>query len=100
MVDESYQKHHMSPLDTRKIAREHGLEMPTLLYRGPFDMDQLIEVTQGKESISGTEINMREGAVAYSHDLTHANRHPRTGVKIVKSISPEYLLRKDGTEYN
>ena len=39
-----------------------GLKRATVLYRGPFSMATVLELTRGKESVSGQERHLREGA--------------------------------------
>ena len=78
---------------SRKIA-EHiclclGLQMLPILYSGPFDMDAIVAVRDGKTVIGGD--NVREGVVVTSHSPEHHHVHGR---RICKFISPDYLLRK------
>lgn len=67
------------------------------LYRGPFSKEKMLELTSGKESLSGTEANMREGVVIRP---LRERETLELGRVILKSVSEEYLLRKGGTEYN
>lgn len=66
------------------------------LYRGPFDLDKLYSVRDGKSAIGSQHI--REGIVVRTMVEGH---HAIHGRKICKMISPDYLLRKskDATEY-
>lgn len=74
-----------------------GIEHVPLLYHGPFSAEVVEKFTNGKESISGDNVNVREGIV-----ITPARerRDEEIGRVILKSISDDYLLRKGGTEYN
>lgn len=74
-----------------------GVERVPVLYTGPFSKEKMYEVTNGKESVSGTSANIREGVVVkpindrYDIEL---------GRVVLKSVSEHYLLRKDGTEFS
>lgn len=74
-----------------------GLKTVPLIYRGPFSKEKMIEVTSGKETISGETIHMREGVVVKP---ASERRDEKLGRVILKSVSEEYLTRKGGTEYN
>lgn len=65
-------------------------EKTPVLYVGPFSKAVVEELTSGKESVSGSEVHIREGVVIRAI----GDR------KILKSVSEEYLLRKGGTEFN
>lgn len=69
-----------------------GLEFVPVLYDGPYDSSTLVAIRDGKDSISGTHV--REGIVIRS---LHADAQHR---KIAKWVSPDYLTRKGGTEFN
>jgi len=71
-----------------------GLEMVPVLYRGPFDVEALKGHRDGKTVLGGGHI--REGIVI--RPAVEA-RHPRHGRKIAKWVSPDYLLRKNATEF-
>lgn len=80
------------------ICSEFNLSMATVLYVGPFCKDKIIELTEGKETISGASSHIREGIVI--RDLNPAASHQDIGRKILKNVSFAYLNRKGGTEYN
>jgi RNA ligase (TIGR02306 family) len=65
-----------------------------ILYEGPFSKEKVIECTNGKEQVSGKELHIREGCVIRPV-LERWHRNHRV---IAKSISEDYLTRKDGTE--
>lgn len=73
------------------------VEMVPSLYVGEFSKEKMLELTSGKESVSGHESNMREGVVVRP---LYERRDDTIGRVILKSVSDEYLLRKGGTEYN
>ena len=81
--------------DRIKIAAELGLAVVPTLYEGPYDLEALIVHRDGKDTISGT--NVREGIVIVARD---GGRNPLHGRKIGKWVSPDYLERKGGTEFN
>ena len=66
-----------------------GLTIVPEVYLGPFDMDVVNKLTDGRDTLSGT--HMREGVVIKNISGQR---------KILKSVSAAYLLRKNGTEYN
>lgn len=81
------------------VLEELGMKRVPKLYRGPFSQAVLEKYTSGKESFSGKETNMREGVVVTLAVERKADGLPGNRV-ILKSVSPEYLTRKGGTEYS
>jgi len=74
------------------------VKMVPILYRGPFSKEVMGEHTNGKETVSGKEENVREGIVI--HPVVERD-HPDIGRVILKSVSENYLLRKGNiTEFN
>ena len=74
-----------------------GLEFVPVLYLGPFSKEVMLEHTDGKETVSGQESNLREGTVIkplYGREVTDLGR------VILKSVSEKYIMRKDATEFN
>ncbi|MHA5047607.1 RNA ligase (ATP) [Streptomyces sp. SD15] len=74
-------------------------ELPLVprLYEGPYDIDRVLEVTSGRETVSGRELHLREGVVIRPATERYS---PVTGGRaIAKAVSPAYLTRKGGTEY-
>jgi RNA ligase (TIGR02306 family) len=76
-----------------------ALELPRVpvLYRGPFSRAVMIEHTDGRETVSGKALHVREGIVIRPQVERH---HPDLGRVQLKSVSEKYLLRSGGTEYN
>ena len=64
------------------------------LYRGPASKEIILEHTTGNSTLYDGHI--REGCVI----RPVINRRTQSGRVIFKSISPDYLLRKGGTEHN
>ncbi len=79
--------------ETALLCRREGLPMVPVLYEGPFNPALIEPLANGKTNLGGGHI--REGIViksAYEQD------HPQLGRKILKLVSENYLLRKNGTE--
>ncbi|RPF32319.1 RNA ligase (ATP) [Streptomyces sp. TLI_185] len=76
-----------------------GGELPLVprLFEGAYDIDRVLEVASGRETVSGRGLHLREGVVI----RPAAERYsPVTGGRaIAKAVSPAYLTRKGGTEY-
>ena len=74
----------------------HGIPFAPVLYNGPFNLEALTAVRDGKTTVGGD--NIREGIVVRAVGV---HRHPMHGRRIAKMISPDYLLRKskEATEY-
>ncbi|MCX5419690.1 RNA ligase (ATP) [Streptomyces sp. NBC_00078] len=76
-----------------------GGELPLVprLYEGPYDIDRVLEIASGRETVSGRELHLREGVVI----RPAAERYsPVTGGRaIAKAVSAAYLTRKGGTEF-
>lgn len=72
-----------------------------VLWEGEFkDIEHIAEIASGKEQISGTESNMREGVVIReSNNVPWVDRFGTARRKIAKFVTEEYLTRKNGTEY-
>jgi RNA ligase (TIGR02306 family) len=74
-----------------------GLEMVPTLYQGPFSVDVMKKWTDGMETVSGKETNIREGIVMKPLE---ERRDDELGRVCLKSVSDKYLLRKgNATEY-
>ncbi|GAA3830280.1 RNA ligase (ATP) [Streptomyces phyllanthi] len=74
-----------------------GLPLVPRLYEGPYDIDRVLEVATGRETVSGRGLHLREGVVIRPATERYS---PVTGGRaIAKAVSPAYLTRKGGTEY-
>lgn len=74
-------------------------ELPLVprLYEGPYDADRVLALATGRESVSGRDLHLREGVVIRPAVERYS---PVTGGRaIAKAVSPAYLTRKGGTEY-
>jgi RNA ligase (TIGR02306 family) len=67
------------------------------LHEGPYDIDRVLEIASGRETVSGRGLHLREGVVVRPAVERYS---PVTGGRaIAKAVSPAYLTRKGGTEY-
>ncbi|MGW2644391.1 RNA ligase (ATP) [Streptomyces sp. NPDC001393] len=74
-------------------------ELPVVprLYAGPYDIARVLEFASGRETVSGRGLHLREGVVIRPAVERYS---PVTGGRaIAKAVSPAYLTRKGGTEY-
>ena len=83
--------------ELQEYAYHLGVETVPVLYEGPYSKEILLEHTNGKETISGDGVNIREGVAV--RPITE-RRDPTIGRVLLKSVSDAYLLRKNATEYN
>ncbi|MER6980574.1 RNA ligase (ATP), partial [Streptomyces carpinensis] len=73
------------------------LPLAPRLYEGPYDIGRVLEFATGRETVSGRELHLREGVVIRPAVERHS---PVTaGRAIAKAVSPAYLTRMGGTEY-
>ncbi|MEV0760018.1 RNA ligase (ATP) [Nocardia sp. NPDC050435] len=76
-----------------------GIEVPLapVLYEGPYDIEALLGLAEGAETVSGTAAHLREGLVVRPASERYA---PVLGGRAIgKIVSNAYLLRDGGTEY-
>ncbi|MEU6092313.1 RNA ligase (ATP) [Streptomyces sp. NPDC047085] len=74
-------------------------ELPLVprLFSGPYDIERVLELASGRETVSGKGLHLREGVVIRPVVERYS---PVTGGRaIAKAVSPAYLTRKGGTEY-
>ncbi|CAM5514204.1 RNA ligase (ATP) [Streptomyces narbonensis] len=67
------------------------------LYTGPYDLDTVLAHASGRETVSGRDAHLREGVVI--RPATERYSPVVGGRAIAKAVSPAYLTRKGGTEY-
>ena len=77
------------------LKAQFRFETVPVLYRGPFSEDVMRKYTSGRTTLGAGHI--REGIVMVP---AQEQRDPRIGRVCLKSVSPEYLTRKNGTEFN
>lgn len=76
---------------------EGRLPLVPRLFSGPYDGERVLEIASGRETVSGRGLHLREGVVIRPAVERHS---PVTGGRaIAKAVSPAYLTRKGGTEY-
>ena len=83
--------------DFEAFCERNNIPMVPVLYKGKFSKEALEQYTTGKEQVSGEELHIREGIVVYLAKERHCDSIGRI---ILKSVSADYLTRKNGTEYN
>ncbi|OLZ72696.1 RNA ligase [Streptomyces sp. IMTB 2501] len=74
-------------------------ELPVVprLYAGPYDIERVLEFASGRETVSGRALHLREGVVI--RPAVERYSAVTGGRAIAKAVSPAYLTRKGGTEY-
>ncbi|WP_371478459.1 RNA ligase (ATP) [Kitasatospora sp. NBC_00315] len=74
-------------------------ELPVVpeLWRGPYDPALVLELAEGRETVSGRDLHLREGVVV--RPVAERWSPLLGGRAIVKAVSGAYLTRKGGTEY-
>lgn len=87
------QVEHVSAHKLPWFCMNYGLEPVPVLYSGPFDVDVLREKSRGISTLVSAD-HIREGLV-----VRPIMEFPDEPKRIAKLISPEYLLRNNGTEY-
>jgi RNA ligase (TIGR02306 family) len=87
----------LNPDELTEVLGKAGLPAVPVLYEGPYDEAALIELASGRETVSGAAEHLREGLVVRTADGRYSTV---TGSRaIAKFVSPAYLTRKGGTEY-
>ncbi|GHA85297.1 RNA ligase (ATP) [Streptomyces termitum] len=88
---------HVRWLDPAAVLEPGEVPLVPRLYEGPYDPDVVLAHATGTETVSGRSAHLREGVVVRPVTERHS---PVTGGRAVaKAVSPAYLTRKDGTEY-
>lgn len=84
-------------LDPFAVLSDAELPLVPRLFEGPYDLDVVLELASGRETVSGRNLHLREGVVI----RPAAERYSPVvgGRAIAKAVSPAYLTRKGGTEY-
>jgi len=88
----------LNPTEVDNLTSLFDVKVVPTLWTGSFNLETVIELASGKETISGKEAHIREGVVIR---LVNRPRGYRAGSeRIAKYVSDDYLTRKGGTEYN
>jgi RNA ligase (TIGR02306 family) len=93
----SGQGSYLSDKELDEACAALGLDRVPVLYRGAFSREIMAAHTDGRESVSGERLHIREGIVIRPQT---ERRDPKLGRVQLKSVSAKYLLRKGGTEHN
>ncbi|WP_431953932.1 RNA ligase (ATP) [Actinacidiphila sp. bgisy167] len=84
-------------LDPAAVLPPGSVPLVPTLYEGPFDLDAVLELARGSETVSGRGLHLREGVVVRA---APDRRSPELGGRaVLKAVSDAYLTRKGGTEY-
>lgn len=84
-------------LDPAEVLGSGELPLVPRLYEGPYALATVLELASGRETVSGRELHLREGVVI--RPVTERYSPVVGGRAIAKAVSPAYLTRKGGTEY-
>jgi RNA ligase (TIGR02306 family) len=86
-------------LETGEVVELLDGELPLVprVYAGPYDVARVLEVASGRETVSGRELHLREGVVIRPDRERYSS--VTGGRAIAKAVSPAYLTRKGGTEF-
>ncbi|MFF8386782.1 RNA ligase (ATP) [Streptomyces kanasensis] len=86
-------------LDAGELHEVLDGELPLVprLYAGPYDLATVLELATGREAVSGRALHLREGVVV--RPATERYSPVLGGRALAKAVSPAYLTRKGGTEY-
>ncbi|MFJ8014428.1 RNA ligase (ATP) [Streptomyces sp. NPDC096339] len=84
-------------LDPAELFAGGELPLVPRLYEGPYVLDTVLEWASGRETVSGKALHLREGVVI--RPATERYSPVVGGRAIAKAVSPAYLTRKGGTEY-
>lgn len=90
-----YKGNYLNWTEFSQFCIQRNLPIVPILHIGIYHSQDLAKYTTGKSIIAPNQI--REGCVVLS--LVEEN-HPRIGRKILKSINPEYLAKKNRTDYH
>lgn len=90
--------------EKERLFQEFGVEAVPFLYRGPFNMEKIQELTDGPTVVCDPEkagkFKGREGVVIRPVKERYSELLPNFGRVIFKSVSVDYLSRKGGTEFH
>ncbi|MFF3620659.1 RNA ligase (ATP) [Streptomyces sp. NPDC002467] len=84
-------------LDPAELFAGGELPLVPRLYEGPYALDTVLDWASGRETVSGKALHLREGVVI--RPATERYSPVVGGRAIAKAVSPAYLTRKGGTEY-
>ncbi len=85
---------YLSYEEMKRTCTVFGFDMVPEIYRGPFSAEIMKQHTDGKETLSGSGLHIREGVVIKP---VVEREHHELGRVILKSVSGDYLTRKGET---
>ncbi|MET9464628.1 RNA ligase (ATP) [Streptomyces sp. NPDC006544] len=88
---------HVRWLDPAEVLTDGELPLVPRLFEGPYDLDTVLDWASGRETVSGRSLHLREGVVI--RPVVERYSPVVGGRAIAKAVSPAYLTRKGGTEY-
>lgn len=94
----SEEKQYVCFNDLRNTCNHMNVPIVPVLWEGPFSQETLDVFTDGLECVSGEGKHIREGVVV--RPLYEELTDYRGNRVIYKSVSADYLTRKQGSEYN
>ena len=87
-----------------RLFKQFGVETVPVLYRGPFIVETIQELTDGPTTVcdpaKACKFQGREGVVIRPVKERYSEMLPNFGRVIFKSVSVDYLGRKGGTEFH
>lgn len=96
IFDMSRRSQFMNWDEVERYCNGMGLPLVPVLYRGPFDEAKILELAEGRTTLSGAD-NIREGVVVRP---VKERWHDSIGRVILKVVGDSYLTRKNGTEHH
>jgi RNA ligase (TIGR02306 family) len=93
-----FKEGYLTPLKLSNWCTAIGLQQVPMLYTGPFDIEKLKEIRDG-QTVAGNGEHIREGIVIEALEKVKKYKSLHDNRAKVKFISPEYLLRQNGTEF-
>ncbi|WEB43171.1 RNA ligase (ATP) [Streptomyces yunnanensis] len=86
-------------LDPQELTRVLDGRLPVVptLFSGPYEAQRVRELAEGRETVSGRAVHLREGVVVRPLSGRHSTE--LGGRAIAKMVGDAYLTRKGGTEY-
>jgi RNA ligase (TIGR02306 family) len=95
IFDIKYKDKYLPWYEVIQFCNSNYLPYTPVLFEGYWKDVNLEQLTTGKSEICPSQI--REGCVVKMYDESNDTR---IGRKILKSVSPDYLMRKGGTEFH
>lgn len=92
--------HWVVPAEVKRLTSLVEVPSVPVLFEGAYSIEHIAAIASGKEQMSGTEANIREGVVIRSvNEAKWVDDFGNGHRKIAKFVTEEYLTRKNGSEY-